>query len=223
MENLLPANIKTFLEIIELEADGIVEVTIKNDDEMKGISNLLRSIKTRAKELNDKRLEITRPIDDSKARIMGLFRPIEDKLKKAEVIIKQGILSYEKKIAEENRRLQEEANRLAKEAEERRKAAIVKDAETALEQGKPELAVAYIEKAEAVFVAPINVAKERRPEGISTVRVWKYEILDPLLIPREFLIVDETKLQKYATAMRETAKVEGVRFYEDTIISAKRF
>jgi len=213
----LPAAIQSFLEIVELEADGYAEVTINNDDEMKSVANLLRMIKTRASELNSKRLEITRPIDESKARVMGLFRPIEEKLKNAEAIIKRGMLTYEAKIAEENKKLQEEANRLAKEAEERRKAAIVRDAEQAIEQGKPELAVAYIEKAEAVVVAPINVAKERRAEGIATMKVWRFEILDISKIPSEFLIVDEKKLQKYATAMRETAKVEGVRFFEESV------
>ena len=219
----LPATIQSFLDIVELEAEGYAEVTINNDAEMQSVGNLLRMIKTRAGEMNDKRMEITRPMDESKARIMGLFKPIEEKLKNAETIIKRGILSYQQKIADENRRLQLEADKAAKEAEERRKAAIVRDAEQAMEQGKPELAVAYIEKAEAVYIAPVNVAKERRPEGISMSKIWKYEIVDAAKIPREFLMIDEKKLQKYAANMKDTAKVEGVRFFEDSIISARKY
>ena len=219
----LPATIQSFLDIVELEAEGYAEVTISNDAEMQSVGNLLRMIKTRAGEMTDKRMEITRPMDESKARIMGLFKPIEEKLKNAETIIKRGILSYQQKIADENRRLQLEADKAAKEAEERRKAAIVRDAEQAMEQGKPELAVAYIEKAEAVYIAPVNVAKERRPEGISMSKIWTYEIVDAAKIPREFLMIDEKKLQKYAANMKDTAKVEGVRFFEDSIISARKY
>lgn len=222
MENL-PATIRNFLDVVEMEAEGCAEVTISNDGEMHQVAELLRRIKTHAKDLNEKRLEITRPIDESKARIMAMFRPIEDKLKNAENIIKRGILSWEAKIAEENRRQQEIANRAAKEAEERARAALVVKAETAIAEGKPELAVAYVEKAEAVIVAPVNVAVERRASGISIPKIWKFKIIDPNLIPDEFWILDETKIGKVVKAMKETTKIPGVEAFEEATVSAKSF
>lgn len=222
MENL-PAEIRNFLDVVEMEADGCVEVTISSDNEMEQVATLLRSIKTRAKELSEKRLEITRPIDESKARVMAMFRPIEDKLKNAEGIIKRGILSWEAKIAAENKRLQDEANKAAKEAEDRRKAALVMKAETAIAEGKPELAVAYVEKAEAVIVAPVNIALERRAAGISIPKIWKFRIVDRDLIPDEFWILDETKIGKVVKAMKETTKIPGVEAFEEATVSAKGF
>ena len=222
MENL-PATIRNFLDVVEMEAEGCAEVTISNDGEMHQVAELLRRIKTHAKDLNEKRLEITRPIDESKARIMAMFRPIEDKLKNAENIIKRGILSWEAKIAEENRRQQEIANRAAKEAEERARAALVVKAETAIAEGKPELAVAYVEKAEAVIVAPVNVAVERRASGISIPKIWKFRITDSSLIPDEFWILDETKIGKVVKAMKETTKIPGVEAFEEATVSAKSF
>ena len=222
MENL-PATIRNFLDVVEMEAEGCAEVTISNDGEMHQVAELLRRIKTHAKDLNEKRLEITRPIDESKARIMAMFRPIEDKLKNAENIIKRGILSWEAKIAEENRRQQEIANRAAKEAEERARAALVVKAETAIAEGKPELAVAYVEKAEAVIVAPVNVAVERRASGISIPKIWKFRITDSSLIPDEFWILDETKIGKVVKAMKETTKIPGVEAFDEATVSAKSF
>lgn len=222
MENL-PAEIRNFLDVVEMEADECVSVTISNDGELHNVSELLRKIKTHAKNLDEKRKEITRPIDASKARVMDLFRPIEDKLKNAENIIKRGILAWEAKIAEENRRLQAEADKAAKEAEDRRRAELVVKAETAIAEGKPELAVAYVEKAEAVVVAPVNVAVERRAVGISIPKIWKYKITDRNLIPDEFWILDETKIGKVVKAMKNSTNIPGVEAFEEATVSAKGF
>lgn len=222
MENL-PVAIRNFLEVVEMEADECVSISISNDGEMHQVAELLRKIKTHAKDLNEKRLEITRPIDESKSRVMSMFRPIEDKLKNAENIIKRGILAWEAKIAEENRRLQAEADKAAREAEERARAALVVKAETAIAEGKPELAVAYVEKAEAVVVAPVNVAVERRASGISIPKIWKYRIVDPKLIPDEFWILDEAKIGKVVKAMKATTNIPGIEAFEEATVSAKSF
>jgi hypothetical protein len=44
-------------------------------------------------------------------------------------------------------------------------------------------------------------------------RSWKWRLVKPELVPREFLVVDTVRLNKYATAMRESAHVPGVEFY----------
>jgi hypothetical protein len=53
--------------------------------------------------------------------------------------------------------------------------------------------------------------------------VWRWRYLNDdkeralQLIPRDFLCVDESKLTKYAGAMRESAKVPGIQFYSEDL------
>ena len=223
MENTLPAAIRSFLEIVEMEAEGAVEVTIADAQQMDEAGALLRSIKTRAKELEEKRFELTRPLDTAKANIMALFKPVADKLANGERLIKTGIINYERAIAEENRRLQEIADKQAAEEAERKKVAILRDAEAAMAEDKPELALAYVNRAEDVKPMPVNVAANRRPSGISLKKEWVHEVIDPKLVPDEYKVIDEQGLARYAKARKEKAQVAGVRFYEREVVAARRF
>lgn len=219
----LPAAIQTQLDIIHMEIEQYVEVNIQDDKQFEQVGTILRSIKSYQKVIEEKRLEVTRPIDEEKAAVMAAFAPTKQKLADVEKVLKAAILDYNNRIAEENRKRQEEEDRRAKEAAEAKKVALIGDAETAIEEGKPELAVTYLNKAEEVVAKPIDVAKSRRPVGIATQKIWKYEITDASKLPREFLIPDTACLQKYAVAMKEKATVEGVRFFCEEVVSARKF
>lgn len=219
----LPPAVIAFLDVIEMEADDCKEVVINNDDEMNTISIALRSIKTRMSELEDKRKEMTRPLDESKARIMDMFRPVGEKLKAAESLIKAGIVKYQRKIAEENAELQRIADEKAKKEAEARKQVEVQKAEEAVLDNKPELAVAYLNKAEEITPVKTDIAAARRPSGIGMRKEWKHRVVDDKKIPREFLVIDESKLARYAKAMKQDANVEGVEFYEEEIVSARTY
>jgi len=63
-------------------------------------------------------------------------------------------------------------------------------------------------------VAPVPIIpKTEAPQGTYTVKMWKFNILNVNEIPREFLMIDESKLKKYATAMKDSANVPGIQFY----------
>lgn len=49
--------------------------------------------------------------------------------------------------------------------------------------------------------------------GFRSRTMYDFEILDIDKIPREFLMADEKKIRKYGEAMRETARIPGVRFF----------
>lgn len=89
--------------------------------------------------------------------------------------------------------------------------------------GQHEMAEAVV--AEAIAApAPVVVLPTlaQQVTGLKFRRTWKWrfsgnnEARAMTLIPREYLCVDEKRLNKYATAMREAAKVPGIEFfYED--------
>lgn len=158
---------------------------IANPQDFSIAGNDLTAIKTKYKELEELRKSMTKPLDESKKRIMDLFRKPLEVLETAEKAIKFALLSYSEREAK---------------AEAERKA----QAETS---GDMEL---YIE------VAP-------KAEGVSTREIWKFEIVDEKLIPREWLTPDLNKIGQAARGAKDAISIPGVRIYSEKILSAKSY
>lgn len=73
-----------------------------------------------------------------------------------------------------------------------------------------------------VVVPPVVVQSAPKVAGVSFRDDWRAEVIDPQLIPREYLIPDEKKLSALAKAMKADAKVAGVRFWCEKIVVAGR-
>jgi hypothetical protein len=99
-----------------------------------------------------------------------------------------------------------EARRLADQARATSEAAALERA------GEHQLAAAVV--AEAIAAPPPHVVL---PNEVKTVqsfrRRWTFEIVDESEVPRDFCVVDTVRLGRYATAMKDSAKVPGVRFF----------
>lgn len=190
-------------------AEGIA-VEISTQEQYDGAAALLKDVKGRIKELEGMRLAITRPLDDSKKRTMELFRVPIEKLESAESKLKSGILTYSRRI-EDERRLAE-----TKAIEERRKleAAALKAAEA----GKATLAVKKMTAAEAV---KIEAPEFTKAAGTSMRKVYKYRVIDEAKVPRNFLMINDSALGAYARAEKENAKVDGVEFYFEEILTSR--
>lgn len=87
----------------------------------------LRDIKTRQKALEEVRLGMTRPLDESKKRIMELFDTPKRALEQAESVLKTGLLAYTKLRDEAEEKIRKEreaaAQKLADEAASAQRAA----------------------------------------------------------------------------------------------------
>lgn len=179
----------------------------------------LKTIKGKAKELDELRKSMTRPLDDAKKRIMDFFAKPLQFLNDAEGLLKRSMLTYdreqERKRQEEEERLRAaaraEQERLQKEADERAAALAA--------EGKAEEA---IEVAAAVPVIPLPTVQVERPKvaGISHRQNWKARVVDPMKVPRQFLMVDEKALNAYAKSTKGAVPVEGVEFYAEDILAA---
>lgn len=164
----------------------------------------LQGLTARQKQLEELRFSLTRPLDESKKRIMDLFRVPGERLGEAIKIIRDGMTVYqaeERRKAEEARReaearQREETQRLAaqqREAQEKARLAQAEadalaaagDAEAAAvaQQTAQEAAAVAEEKAvevELAEVAPIALPVVEAPKaaGISTRTNWKAEVID---------------------------------------------
>jgi hypothetical protein len=99
-----------------------------------------------------------------------------------------------------------EARRLADQARATSEAAALERA------GEHQLAAAVV--AEAIAAPPPHVVLPNEVKAVQSFRRrWTFEVVDESEVPREFCAVDTVKLGRYATAMKDSAKVPGVRFF----------
>lgn len=187
----------------------IAPTAIESADDYQHAGAILTTIKGRVKELDALRKSMTRPMDEVKKRLMEFFRPAEERLAKAEVMAKRAMLEYS-----------QEQDRLRREEEDRRRAvaedARRKEVEAARVHGDAEKAA----ELESAPMAVKNLPPPPVASGVSTRKVWRWRIADEALIPREFMLVDEKKLNAVAVSSKGGAHVPGVEFYQEEIVAA---
>lgn len=72
-------------------------------------------------------------------------------------------------------------------------------------------------------IKPIVNAPKIKIEGIKKMTIWKYRVVDINKVPREWLIIDEKKMNQFAKATKGSIPVEGIEIYsENTIASSSR-
>ncbi|RJO61082.1 MAG: hypothetical protein C4542_07290 [Dehalococcoidia bacterium] len=145
--------------------------------------------------------------------LLAKMKEVDTPLAEAEMYLKGQAVAY---IAEQERKQKEEEERLRKlQEEEQLKAAI-----QAEEHGAPEVAEAILEES-TVMPAPMAAPAPKLANG--TLREeWKWEITDPNLIPREYLKLDEVKINGVVRAMKKATNIPGIRVYSTKNIAAGR-
>ena len=69
---------------------------------------------------------------------------------------------------------------------------------------------------DAPIVTPVVVAqKVDKIAGITTRKYWHAEVIDFSKVPDAYKVADQVKLNGLARTLKDQAKVEGVRFFED--------
>ena len=190
-------------------------IVIKNDSDAQLAGVELKETKSRIRTLDEERKKITKPLDDAKKAAMELFKKPTDILLKAEQILKQSILTYNKK--QEDKRREEEA-KLQREADKRQRE-LEAQAKKHEEKGNFEKAEARRALADEVVpaIAPTSAPKIA---GIQKRTIWGYKVVDLSLVPREYMIVNETMLGQTAKSSKGTLKIPGVEFFSKEIIAA---
>jgi hypothetical protein len=188
---------------------------IKTVKQYESAAALLKGIKGSLATIEDARTRITKPLNDSLREVNAQAKAAAAPFLAEEQSIKRAMIAY----SDEQERLQREEQRRANEiaeAERRRQQEIADRARAKGQEGKAEK---HEERAQAV-AAPIIQREQPKIAGVSIPKVWTYEITDESVIPREYLIVDETKIRKVVTALKGGTNIPGVRAFEQKRIAA---
>jgi len=224
--------------------DDARAITIDSNDMFEIAADELAAIKTKAKELDEKRDSLVRPLNTVVKAINDLFRAPLAKLAEGEKIIKDAMLTW---TTEQERLAKIERDRLQREADERREKADkeAREAREQLEEAAVSGSDADIEAAQAlvaeteqqtsVLAAPIHyVAAAPRAAGTSVRKTWKArlpETKEQKLKALAFIIANpqylhlvefsQSECNKLASAMKENMKIDGIAAYQDAGIAAR--
>jgi len=177
-----------------------------------GAGEDLRQIKAKAKELDTLRKSLTRPLDESKKRIMDFFQKPLGLLKQAETAVSSAMINWHR---EQERIRQAEEARL-REAQRKETERLAKLAAKAEERGDKEKAETFEERAAVVQESvPVVVPKVSKVAGLAMTKIWKFRITDASKIPPAYLMPNEVLLGQLARSTKGELKIEGVEFYSE--------
>lgn len=209
------------IKVIGLK-DRASSLVIKDQSTYEESASLLKTVKDMAKLVEESRKKITTPLDLAKKLVMDLFRIPSEELEKLEAGIKRNMISYTN-----------EQERIRKESEEKlRKEAAAKEAaekkwleERAIKaeaSGKTEKAEELRQQAQEVFVpAPTIAPTVQKVAGVSMKQNWKARVIDINKIPRNYMVVNESMLDKLAKATKGSLAIEGVEFYSEDVLASR--
>lgn len=221
----------TQVEIVKAEVTGLVQVAekyiVKTQGQLESAGQELLRIKNIRKQVDELFDPVIKQAHKAHKEAVASKKKLTDPLDQAERKVKGAISTYtleQERIARaEQDRLRQEAEEKARKERERIEAQALK----AMSQGKEEKAEALLERAEEVrVITPIITAQYEAPKGVSTRKVWKARVNEPVKVPAYFAGVeirkiDEGALNKIANMTKGPSQIPGVEFYEDSIVSAR--
>jgi hypothetical protein len=199
-------------------------IQVTNQPSLDKANGDIKAIKTLAAEISATfDPHIKRAFDGHRA-LVAEKRRFTDGLDQAERMIKSRVADYLYKLDQE-RLAAERATELARKAAEKTAEDGVDKAYELLHKGKLEEAEAVIDEATATAQeiqgrAP-DVPEAPRAEGLSLRTTWEFEITDEAALPREYLKPDTTKIGQIVRALKDQAKIPGVRIFPKRSVAAR--
>jgi multidrug efflux pump subunit AcrA (membrane-fusion protein) len=202
---------------------------VETDEQVQASGATYTAIKKHIKFLSDERLALTRRIDAAKKGIMDQEKEMVCNLEKAADRLKALNDSYAtKKAAEaeaERRRIAEEERRRMEELARKEQAEAKRQQELAEKQARAASAFGASAQVEPPPPPPPPVEElpplpppppeKMQIAGTRTVKRWSHVVYDSELVPRKYLIVDDSKIRshiKHAEEMGTDPCIPGVKF-----------
>lgn len=190
-----------------------------------------RNVKSYLKKVEDKRTELVKPHNEIVKSINAYAKSIAGPLEKAEFHIKQELSAYEyelenkrreemRKAEEERKRLQAEADAKAKEREQELEVMNMfgptdesarAEVEAQVEKDREMMEVQQIHKTNVKSIESMKVS--------GATKRWTFSVVNQELVPREFLIVNETAIR--AAIRAGTREIAGVNIFQETSVAIR--
>jgi len=204
------------ISLIEAQAEGLY---ICDNQSLAKSADFLRTIKTRQKSVTELFGPAVKAAHLAHKEFKALENDLIEPLKWSENKVKAKIANY---TAEEERKRVAEEQRIREAARVREDEERLRLAEE-LEKRGESIAAEEVISHPSEAPMPVLTSSVVKTEGVSMRKVWKYEILDKSMIPREWLIPNTVALASHARSMKDAARIAGVRFYSEDTVAARGF
>lgn len=197
-------------------------IEIKDNESFIRAGELLKAIKDIRREIDETFDPIVSKAHAVHKEAVAQKKKAEAPLVEAEAIIKPKLSSY---MDEQERIRVAEERRLQEEARKQEEAARLAEAVHLEQMGEPEEVVQSV--LEEPIAPPVIVLPKATPkvEGISSRKTWKYRVKSPLMVNREYLILDEKKIGALVRDLGPKAEAiigkGSIEIYEDRIIASR--
>lgn len=225
VKTAFPPDIRKQATTIETELPALApDLTILTEDQYRYWADQRIAANDQIKELTERRLRITRPMDAAKKEVMDLFEPPISFRKSFLGVIDPKLLAFEEREKAEKNRINREALEAARIVQEGMIRKAEKKAAKLEAKGDLEGAASVLNQLPVAASPSLKPATAPKVSGMSTMTLWRAEITDPHLLlkkhPEYFLTeqvlgVITSMLDKVATASKGTTIIEGVRFYPE--------
>lgn len=191
---------------IEKKAETFLEQArsfeIKTDDHLNDVATKLQDIAGAKQRVEDHYESMRKTTHAAWQDVLSNIKFYSKPLKEAEGIYKKKISDYS---IEKERERQQEAKRLRDEA---RKNEEDRRLEVAEKTGNEKILDMPI------FVPEVKVEVAAKPQGISYVEDWQYEVLNEADIPDEYKMIDHGKLARTVKINKENTDIPGICVYD---------
>lgn len=205
--------------------DRARQLVIIDDDTYANAAETLKAIKALRAEVDATFDPIVSTAFKAHRTACDQKRKAETPLSNAERIIKDAMVAFDDERQRQRRaemRRLEEVERVRLEDEQLALAASMEleaklYGDDVLQQQAEEL----ISQPVVPVVAPAPRATPA-VSGISYREVWKFEVVNPAVVPRQFLVVNESAIRGVVNGLKGATNIPGVRVYKERVVSAGR-
>lgn len=175
---------------------AVNSLVIKDDASLAEATKIRAGIKDVAKSIDQKKKEITAPLNLALKNTRALFAPLEVACDEASRELDRKVITYNREIEEVRRQAEE---RLA----------------SRVEKGTLKIETAA-KKMEALPEAQRHVTTDKG--SMTIVKVKKFEVTDVSKLPLEYILPNDGAIRK---AMYTGTQLEGVRYWEEDRVSGR--
>lgn len=206
---------------IESQANAAIQrakaFDIESADDLLEAGEALRKIKTLRARLEDAFRPTIKAAHQTHKVALAALATRDAVPAEAERIIKGKVGTYQ---AEQERIRRAEEDRLRKIAREEEEERQIAEAAQLEAEGEAEAAEEVVSR--PVAPPPVVVASTvPKVAGVSTRQVTKHRIVDASKIPRPYMKPNEQAIAAVGRALGPQAKIEGVEFYQEDVVSVR--
>ena len=162
--------------------DTVPFITIKNDSELEEANGILRKIATLRKAAKAHFDSLKKPFNEAMANLRNKEKEFLGPMERGESAIKPLIRDY----------------------------TLERDAKIKQAQLELKTLSSQIVNDDMIVMPEVNIAAPKL-KGTSVRNRYDFEIVDPNLIPREYLLVDTAAIGKVVRALKEKANIPGIK------------